>query len=280
MSDLFPEQYTNSDTQFPTDSVYTDRSVWVGSYLGGPLVAGYIIAHNFKAFNEPSNAKKTWIITIIITLLIFGGLFLTPQAEKIPGVIIPLTYTVIAYFLIRYYQGKKIEDHINAGGPTYGWLRVVGVSIIGLMITVIPIFGIAYFTTPDVRPPSTAISQESYPAPEAQVLETPTIKRYGTVKSELGFVKSNISEGEVDKLAEALTKIGFLNEPPQKSLYVKKIGSDYEVSISCNNKVKITPEVIAPIVQIRKNMQKSFPDNKIVFNLIVDRLDNVVKRIE
>ncbi len=27
--------------------VYTDKMVWVGTFLGGPLVAGYLFASNF-----------------------------------------------------------------------------------------------------------------------------------------------------------------------------------------------------------------------------------------
>ncbi len=40
--------------------VYKTNMIYLGSWLGGPLVAGYLIAENFKAFGEFSKAKKTW----------------------------------------------------------------------------------------------------------------------------------------------------------------------------------------------------------------------------
>jgi len=45
---------------FPSGKVYRDKTIYVGTFLGGPLVAGYLIAQNFKTFNEQDNIKKTW----------------------------------------------------------------------------------------------------------------------------------------------------------------------------------------------------------------------------
>jgi hypothetical protein len=58
-----------------TKKIYTDRLIWAGTFLGGPLVAGYLIAENFKVFNEPNKVKLTWIYAIIATIVIFGGVF-------------------------------------------------------------------------------------------------------------------------------------------------------------------------------------------------------------
>lgn len=39
-----------------TVKIYKDRAIWAGTFLGGPLVAGYLIAENFKVFNEKKRA--------------------------------------------------------------------------------------------------------------------------------------------------------------------------------------------------------------------------------
>jgi hypothetical protein len=128
-----------------TKSIYKDNKIWLGAYLGGPLVAGYLIAENFKSFNEISKAKKTWIYTVIGTILIFGVTFLIPEdvIEKIPKYTIPLFYTVIAYGLMKHYQGKNISAFIALGGKQFGWGRTIIVSLIGLVITTVLIFGIS-----------------------------------------------------------------------------------------------------------------------------------------
>ena len=58
------------DFEKPKQKIYKERAIWVGSFIGGPLTAGYLIAENFKAFNKLEKARKTWIFTWIATALI------------------------------------------------------------------------------------------------------------------------------------------------------------------------------------------------------------------
>lgn len=131
------------DIEKPKQRIYKERAIWVGTFLGGPLAAGYLIAENFKAFNETDKARKTWIYAIIATIVIFGGIFLIPDNTKIPNQIIPLIYTVIAYYLVQHFQGQNISSHISSGGGLFSWWRTIAVGIIGLVITIIPLFGFA-----------------------------------------------------------------------------------------------------------------------------------------
>lgn len=249
------------DIQKPTGKIYKDRAIWVGTFLGGPLVAGYLIAENFKAFNEKDKAKKTWIYAIVATVIVFGGVFLIPATIKIPNQIIPLIYTAIAYYLVQHFQGQSIAAHINSGGLLHSWWRTISVGLIGLVITLTPIFGIALLS-------DTLTNVET------------TIKTYGVMKHEISFDKDNISDSEVDKLADGLTQMIFFEEGITKYVYVKKVGSDYELSISCNKSVTSNQEIVEGFTYLRQDLQILFPNNKIVFNLVVDSLDNIVKRLE
>jgi len=131
--------------------IYKDRAIWVATYLGGPLVAGYLIAENFKAFNETGKAKKTWIYTIIGTIVIFGGIFSIPEdiLESIPRYFIPLVYTAIAYGFVKHFQEKNISAFIALGGKPFSWWRTIAVSLIGLLITIVFIFIFAFITVND-----------------------------------------------------------------------------------------------------------------------------------
>jgi hypothetical protein len=126
--------------------IYKDRAIWVATYFGGPLVAGYLIAENFKAFNETDKAKKTWIYTITGTIIMFGGIFSIPNdiREFIPRYFIPLIYTAIAYGVIKQYQRNNISAFIALGGKPFGWWRTIIVSSIGLAIMVASIFAFAF----------------------------------------------------------------------------------------------------------------------------------------
>ena len=61
--------------QSMTRKIYSNRLIELGTLLGGPLVAGYLIAENFKTLNEPEKVKITWIFSILATVIIFGVFF-------------------------------------------------------------------------------------------------------------------------------------------------------------------------------------------------------------
>ncbi|MBF7092488.1 hypothetical protein IUY40_13195 [Flavobacterium sp. ALJ2] len=245
--------------EVPTQKIYKDRAIWVGTFLGGPLAAGYLIAENFKAFNETQKAKTTWIIAIIATIIIFGGIFLIPEDVTIPNQIIPLVYTGIAFYCVQHYQGQKINEHINSGGPFYGWWRTIGIGFIAISITLVVIIGVILYTE------TTGFNEVT--------------KEYGVLKNEIVY-EDNIPANEVDKIAESFEKTAFFENTIKKHLYLKKDNSIYEISISCNQYITDDPEAQASFVLLRDEIQKEFPNNKIVFNLVVESLDNIIKRIE
>ncbi|WP_426474162.1 hypothetical protein [Chryseobacterium balustinum] len=249
------------DIQTPTEKIYRDRAIWVGTFLSGPLAAGYLIAENFKAFNDTDKAKKTWIYAIISTIVVFGGVFLIPDNVKILNHIIPLIYTAIAYYLVQHFQGHNISTHISSGGQLYSWWRTIAVGIIGLAITVIPIFGFTLL--------SDSIENASV-----------TTNTYGVIKHEIAYDRSNISETEVNKIADGFTKATFFDEAVTKYVYAKKVNNKYELSLSVVDGIANDSQALQPFIDLRTDLQTLFPNNKIVFKLVVDNLDNVVKTIE
>jgi len=244
-----------------TKKVYKDREIWVGTFIGGPLVAGYFIVENFKVFNEADKIKKTWIYTIIGTVIIFAGIFMIPDSIKIPNQIIPIIYTFIAYYIVQHLQGRKITEHINAGGQIYSWWRTIAVGIIGLVILIIPVLGLGYLY-------KTATSPEKS-------------KTYGVMKHEITFVNSNITESEVDKIADGLIKTSFFDEVQQKFVFVKKDGKKYILEIPVIDGAWDNIEAIGFFKQLRNDIQVFFPDNKIIIGMCKNgTFDHDKKNIE
>jgi len=64
--------------------IYNDKAIGIAAFVGGPLTIGYVIAQNFKVFNQPKQARWTWIIAVFATVLIVGSLALIPALENIP----------------------------------------------------------------------------------------------------------------------------------------------------------------------------------------------------
>jgi hypothetical protein len=134
---------------FPGFKLYNDKAIRIGTFIGGPLVAGYLAAENFKQLGQKSDARKAWIIAIITTILIFGGILLVPELEKIPRYIIPLVYTGLAQFLVQKYQGESLKKHIAEGGQLYSAWRAVWIGLIGLVVLVAIIAIILLAVLPD-----------------------------------------------------------------------------------------------------------------------------------
>jgi hypothetical protein len=121
---------------FPDFKLYNDRSIYIGTFLGGPLVAGYFLAENFKRLGQPALARKSWLIAIGATILILAAVVLIPGIGKVPPYIIPLAYTGLAMYFIKKSQGEAIKSHLARGGRLYSaWFGVLG-GLIGTAVII------------------------------------------------------------------------------------------------------------------------------------------------
>ncbi|RYJ40985.1 hypothetical protein NU08_0422 [Flavobacterium anhuiense] len=122
--------------EIPTEKIYSEKAIRIGTFFAGPLVAGYCIAENFKAFNDFEKAKNTWIITALSMIAIIGLIFIIP--ENFPSILFPVLYSVVASYFLKKFQEQDIQKHIQNGGETFGGWRV---TLIGLL-SIIVFFGI------------------------------------------------------------------------------------------------------------------------------------------
>jgi len=122
--------------------LYTERAIRLATFLGGPLVAGYLIATNYKELGEPEKVKPTWLIAFAATVVIIVIAFLLPA--RTPPYIIPFAYTFGTYYLVQNLQGKKIKAHVAAGGQLQPVWKAVVAGLIGLLLIVALVF-IAFF---------------------------------------------------------------------------------------------------------------------------------------
>jgi len=250
------------DTTVPPGKIYTDKVFWAAVFLGGPLAAGYLFAENFKTVGKPEKVKMTWIIAVLTTIAILGIAFSIPEDIYFPNQIIPLFYTAIGFMLFRQYQADDVAEHLSKGGEKRSWGNVVLVGLIGGAITILPIFAVVYSI-------------------ESAAIENEVTRTYGsTVKNEITFDKTNVSEAEIDQIAQGFTTIGFFDLTDPVYVYVEKQGSTYEISISVNKTAENNPEAAAYFSEIRKLLDAQLPHRKVVLKLVVNSLDDVVKEFK
>ena len=232
-------------------------SIWAGTFLGGPLTAGYFIAENFKTLGQREKVTTTWLIAITVTMILFGGLFMIPNADKIPNQIIPLIYTAIAYYIVNETQGDKIKQYISETGRAFSIWRALGISLIWACVTFIPILIYVYLTDPTL---------------------TATTKSFGQLKHEI-YYKGSLSESEVDKIADALTQAVFFDEEQQKVILLEKKDDRYIISIPIIKDAWDDQDVISYFESLRVDLQTLMKHNKVIINLCSDEDITQIKKV-
>ena len=125
---------------------YSQREIGFATFIGGPLAAGYLIRENFNTLNNPDEGKKALIIGIIATIIMFTGIFMTPEniMDKIPNQVIPFIYTGIIYLIVERLHGKILKQHKENKNEFYSGWKAAGIGFISLIIMSVGIFGYAF----------------------------------------------------------------------------------------------------------------------------------------
>lgn len=240
--------------------IYSEKQIVTGVLLGGPLAGGYFLWCDFKALGKDTHATVVAIAAMIVTLVSFGLLFAIPELQRLPTFLIPAVHIGLTYGIIRGYLADALDSHVQDGVIRYGWGNTVLIAIGFLALTLTPIFAIAY-------------SQPS-------LLDSTTTRNYGRLKHEIQFSVANISEVEVDQIANALSSAGFFDDELMKSVDVAKAGDRYIITVYCNDAIRTDPAALEPFIQLLKDVQKSFPSNSIAIDLVIGTADNLFKRLE
>lgn len=128
----------------PEGKLYEDKAIYLGTFLGGPLVATYMLAENYKKLGMPDKVTKVWIVGILSIIALFSLMLAVPDDIAIPNLLIPAIMAGITYGVVKVTQADLIKDHISAAGEIYGWGRNLVVAFVGIIVTIIVMFAAAY----------------------------------------------------------------------------------------------------------------------------------------
>ena len=127
---------------------YSQKAIGIATFIGGPLAAGYLIRENYLSLNKPDEAKKSLLIGIVSTILLFTGIFIIPESiiDKVPNQILPTIYTGIILFIVTKIHGTILYQHKENGNEFYSGWKAAGIGLISASILVIGIFGYFYLS--------------------------------------------------------------------------------------------------------------------------------------
>jgi hypothetical protein len=130
--------------------LFTERAISGATFLGGPLAATYLIAHNFKAIGNDLASKRTWIIGILITLIVVPVLMSLPEhvVNRSTTTLLEFLWVLPAYVVVHKLQQTDIESHLAAGGPKGSPWKAAGVGLVSLTVYLAYLGAFAYATLP------------------------------------------------------------------------------------------------------------------------------------
>lgn len=117
------------------ERLFSPNQVGVGSFLGGPLAAVYLVWANFRALDDRRGAVGALVWGILFIAVVMAILPFLP--EWFPNIAIPVVYTIAARFVAETLQMRKeaiaASDHYDF---QTNWL-VAGVAAISLAAFVV-----------------------------------------------------------------------------------------------------------------------------------------------
>lgn len=134
-----------SETRDVDVHVFSAPKIGVGAYLGGPLVATFMLARNFTALGHARPAKLTWLLGGLGSVLLFAAVMVVPEGilDRVPNMVFPLVYTGIAIAVFKARQQEELDAHLAADGKAASGWRVAAIAVLGLVFTVGLVFAFA-----------------------------------------------------------------------------------------------------------------------------------------
>jgi hypothetical protein len=131
----------------PNARLYSPRQIRIGTFLGGPIAAVYLLRANFLALNRTSEAHTTILCGIA---LLAGLLVLVPFLPKhFPNFLIPILISIAAGFVADKWQLSK-QAIVDSGSYEFqsNW-RLLGITLLSiiafLLIIVVGIVSLTAF---------------------------------------------------------------------------------------------------------------------------------------
>ncbi|HTL80285.1 MAG TPA: hypothetical protein VL651_01200 [Bacteroidia bacterium] len=235
-----------ADSQEVLPKIFSAKAARLVTVLGGPLGAGYIFAHNYNVFGEKRKAKISFIIGLLSTVLILIIANNLPFAHKNSGIIFSVINGWLAYALMNYLQGKRINTFTERGGNFYDGWRIAGISTVSCILLLSVVFAYFYLANNVFGSPS---------------------KAYGSIGNRIYYNGAELRESEVDKIAKALEDVGMFGNEKRVAVYAEKENGLYYLTFTLKNGAEEDEAKINNFKFIRNEIQNEFPSNHIVLKL-------------
>ena len=132
-----------SALSFPiAGGLYTSGQHFVAAFLGTPIAAALIAASNYRRLGRDRAARNVIWWGIVATVVLLGVTYVLP--DRFPNTVLPLAYCIGVRALAQVTFGGVLSAHRAAGGKPASWWRLLGVSVLSLLVVGGVLFGGAF----------------------------------------------------------------------------------------------------------------------------------------
>ena len=122
--------------------VYSKNAILIMTFICGPLAGAYMMTKNFELFGDTLVARRAKGLILAAAILIAVYLVFPFEFPKGIERVLPLVYTLIIYQCTVKWQGANLRRHFENGGMKHSVWRVLLVSIVALLITLLYLLAI------------------------------------------------------------------------------------------------------------------------------------------
>ena len=116
--------------------LHSMRGILIGTFLGGPLAAGYLVMENYQNLGNRDSASKSLIYGILGTIILFGITLALPEEimDRIPSAAISFVSVAVIYGIVQQQFGEIFLEHDAKDRTFYSRWRAVAVGLISLVL--------------------------------------------------------------------------------------------------------------------------------------------------
>lgn len=126
-----------------TIKLHSSLSIAIGSFIGGPLAAGFLIGENYRMLDEPKKASTSMIVSIMATIILIVLAILIPYDNNSIGIIMSFIYAIIAHNITESKQGEILTKHKYFGNLFFSVWNAIGVGIVAMIMLIAFLFLLA-----------------------------------------------------------------------------------------------------------------------------------------
>lgn len=187
--------------------IYNSRQIQAACIIGSPIVAGLLIAHNFRKFGNTQKSLLWILLGIAWTALLIGlGSLLPARLASSTGMVVTIINGALIYQIVNKIQGDKINEHFeNNGEKGSNWIMA------GMIICVVAIFAVPLIMLNNLS-------------------QIDNYNRQAFDKNGI-YYNQEINIEEVNKLGGILSRVDFFNSESAGEVIFLSNDSTYELKL-------------------------------------------------